>query len=105
MVLLGWCASGNNNDGPQIAALWGPIATFVCLGLEHSVANMFILPLGMALGADISALDMASNISVVALGNAAGAALLLGGMQKLSLFGPSAWNNNKGPTSSNKPYR
>ena len=28
-----------------------PIATFVTLGLEHSVANMFLLPLGAACGA------------------------------------------------------
>jgi formate/nitrite transporter FocA (FNT family) len=30
----------------KIAALWMPVTAFVALGLEHSVANMFLLPLG-----------------------------------------------------------
>eukprot|EP00240_Pyramimonas_obovata_P004353 CAMPEP_0118930196 /NCGR_PEP_ID=MMETSP1169-20130426/6962_1 /TAXON_ID=36882 /ORGANISM="Pyramimonas obovata, Strain CCMP722" /LENGTH=345 /DNA_ID=CAMNT_0006872515 /DNA_START=33 /DNA_END=1067 /DNA_ORIENTATION=+ len=75
----------------KIGALWLPIATFITLGLEHSVANMFILPLAQALGAPISTLDIATNITTVALGNAVGAGLLLGGVQKLSVFGPSAF--------------
>ena len=78
----------------QIAALWLPIATFITLGLEHSVANMFILPLGQALGAPISTADIATNITTVALGNAVGAGLLLGGVQKLSLFGPTAFKQD-----------
>jgi formate transporter len=34
-----------------------PITTFVGLGLEHSVANMFFIPMAMKLGADISVRD------------------------------------------------
>ena len=31
----------------KMAALWIPITAFVALGLEHCVANMFLVPLGM----------------------------------------------------------
>lgn len=31
-----------------------PITTFVGLGLEHSVANMFFIPMAMALGAEVT---------------------------------------------------
>eukprot|EP00241_Pyramimonas_parkeae_P007323 CAMPEP_0114227670 /NCGR_PEP_ID=MMETSP0058-20121206/1914_1 /TAXON_ID=36894 /ORGANISM="Pyramimonas parkeae, CCMP726" /LENGTH=310 /DNA_ID=CAMNT_0001338527 /DNA_START=201 /DNA_END=1133 /DNA_ORIENTATION=+ len=78
--------------GPgKIVSLWMPIATFVALGLEHSVANMFLLPLGMALGADIGVGDIVSNIAIVAAGNAIGAVLFIAGIQRLSIFGPSAF--------------
>ena len=71
----------------KIAALWLPIMTFITLNLEHSVANMFLLPMASVLGADFTVADMAANISVVAAGNAVGAVLLVGMVQKLSLFG------------------
>jgi hypothetical protein len=32
-----------------------PISAFIALGLEHSVANMFIIPMGIALGAKVCA--------------------------------------------------
>jgi Formate/nitrite transporter len=41
----------------QIAAAIIPITTFVGLGLEHSVANMFFIPMAMKLGADITVRD------------------------------------------------
>ena len=34
-----------------------PITTFLGLGLEHSGANMFFIPMAMKLGADISVRD------------------------------------------------
>ncbi|MDF3130775.1 formate/nitrite transporter family protein [Kiritimatiellaeota bacterium B1221] len=40
-------------DG-KILAIWMPIFTFFALGLEHCVVNMFVIPAGMMLGADIS---------------------------------------------------
>jgi len=30
----------------KMVAIWFPISAFIALGLEHSVANMFIIPLG-----------------------------------------------------------
>ena len=71
----------------KIAALWFPNMTFIALNLEHSVANMFLLPMAMSLGAEFSAMDATANIGVVAAGNAVGAVLMVGVAQKYSLFG------------------
>jgi formate/nitrite transporter len=58
----------------KIAALWGPITCFVTLGLEHSVANMFLLPFGYLSGADVSAAAIfTDNLIPVIIGNGVGA--------------------------------
>lgn len=41
----------------KIAALWLPIFIFFAHGFEHAVVNMFVIPTGMMLGADISLAD------------------------------------------------
>ena len=38
----------------KMTAIWFLISAFVALGLEHSVANMFIIPLGIMSGAAVS---------------------------------------------------
>jgi formate/nitrite transporter FocA (FNT family) len=35
------------------AGVFFPISAFIALGLEHSVANMFLIPMGIALGAKV----------------------------------------------------
>ena len=67
----------------KIAALWMPITTFVALGLEHSVANMFLIPLGMLCGAEISAGEFwLNNMVPVVAGNAVGAAVFCACFQR-----------------------
>merc|ERR1712100_861136 len=34
----------------KMVGIWFPISAFVCMGMEHSVANMFMLPLGLLTG-------------------------------------------------------
>lgn len=41
----------------KIAAMWLPIMTFFGLGYEHAIVNMFVIPAGMWLGADITIAD------------------------------------------------
>lgn len=41
----------------KIGAMWLPIMTFFGLGYEHAIVNMFIIPAGMWLGADITLTD------------------------------------------------
>jgi len=56
-----------------------PISAFVALGLEHSVANMFIIPFAMLLGAKITIADfLIKNLLPVTLGNIIGGALFVG---------------------------
>ena len=49
---------------------------FAALGLDHSVANMFILPLGMLRGSGLTVAQMfTKNLIPVTLGNIVGGAL------------------------------
>lgn len=55
----------------KLLGIWGPISMFVTIGLEHSVANMFIIPLGIMLGANVSFTDfLVKNLIPVTIGNA-----------------------------------
>ena len=72
-----FCAAAARSAGGKAIACWVPISIFVTLGLEHSVANMFLLPLGLLLGADLSAADVALSLVPVTIGNALGSLLFL----------------------------
>lgn len=65
--------SARDTTGKILSILW-PITAFVLLGLEHSVANMFFLPMGALLGAKVSLGGALSNLVWVTLGNIAGGA-------------------------------
>jgi formate/nitrite transporter FocA (FNT family) len=83
-------AATSNNVGGKLAGLWMPITAFVVLGLEHSVANMFLLPLAIMLGGDLTVFDMIfSNLIPVCIGNALGAGVFVSGMQWFALGSPS----------------
>lgn len=59
----------------KIVAIWFPISAFVALSLEHSVANMFIIPLGIMSGASVTwKAFLLSNLLPVTLGNIVGGA-------------------------------
>ena len=63
----------------KIGAMWLPIMTFFAQGFEHSVVNMFVIPAGMAFGADVSFSDWwIWNQIPVTLGNIAGGLLFTG---------------------------
>jgi formate/nitrite transporter len=62
----------------KMIAMWFPIMAFVTLGLEHSVANMFFIPLAMMSGAKITMSQfLLNNILPVTLGNIVGAILCM----------------------------
>ncbi|MEZ5754010.1 MAG: formate/nitrite transporter family protein [Paracoccaceae bacterium] len=56
-----------------LAVLW-PVTGFVALGLEHSVANMFLLPLGWVAGGEVGLAGALGNLFWVSLGNVIGGA-------------------------------
>jgi len=71
-----YMASGCATMTEKMVAVWFPISAFVALGLDHSVANMFLIPLGMMRGADITiAQFLIKNLIPVTLGNIVGGAL------------------------------
>ncbi|GAB7355382.1 hypothetical protein MBLNU459_g5903t1 [Dothideomycetes sp. NU459] len=63
----------------KIIAIWWPTATFVALALDHVVANMFFIPLGIWCGADISVgYYIWKSMIPTALGNMVGGGLFVG---------------------------
>jgi len=74
MVNVGiFMASTSRTTIGKMAACWGPIMLFVALGLEHSIANMFLIPFGMLCGADVSvSAYLLDNLVPVVMGNAIG---------------------------------
>lgn len=40
-----WCAAAASSLPGKVLGLYIPILTFVAIGLEHSVANMFLIPM------------------------------------------------------------
>lgn len=74
-----WMASSTKDVAGKAAAVFFPISGFVALGLDHSVANMFLIPFGMMQGAkDIALSSFIMNIIPVTLGNIIGGALFVG---------------------------
>ncbi len=65
--------SSRDTTGKILSILW-PITAFVLLGLEHSIANMFLIPLGFLAGGGISAGPAVAALFWVTLGNIIGGA-------------------------------
>lgn len=63
----------------KIFGIWFPIMAFVTIGFEHSVANMFFIPLGMFLGGEgiTWATMIWNNLIPVTLGNIVGGGLFV----------------------------
>lgn len=72
-----YMASGCSTMTGKMTAVWFPISAFVALGLDHSVANMFIIPLGMMRGAEVTIGQfLTKNLIPVTLGNIVGGAIM-----------------------------
>jgi formate/nitrite transporter len=81
LVTMGvYMASMAKDFTGKMTAVWFPISAFVALGLEHSVANMFIIPLAIFNGAAISwKTFFMKNLLPVTLGNIVGGAVMVAG--------------------------
>ncbi|WP_424444384.1 formate/nitrite transporter family protein [Methanothrix sp.] len=98
VCLAVWLAISSEDVISKIFSCWFPIMAFVTIGFEHSVANMFFIPLGIfaandpAIAAQLSGAGVATanlmggtgwynffitNLVPVTLGNIAGAALFV----------------------------
>lgn len=74
VCLAVWLTFAARSAGGKILCILWPITAFVALGMEHSVANMALLPLGLLAGAAGSLGDVLANLVVVTLGNIVGGA-------------------------------
>ena len=81
VCLAVWLCMGARTVTDKILATVFPITAFVACGFEHSVANMYFLPIGVALAAGTSApLSVAgalSNLALVTIGNVLGGTVLV----------------------------
>jgi formate/nitrite transporter len=98
VCLAVWLALGARTTADKILAILFPVSAFVVAGFEHSVANMYILPLGLLIkfggppemwqqlattpqaydGLTVAA--SFANLVPVTIGNIIGGALLVGGV-------------------------
>ena len=63
----------------KVLTCWWPIMTFVALGMEHIVVNMFFIMTGVILGSPISGTEMVLwNFLPVTIGNIIGGAFFVG---------------------------
>ncbi|MGV8906461.1 MAG: formate/nitrite transporter family protein [Acetobacterium sp.] len=81
VVLAVWMQAGAKDVVSKIFAMWFPIMLFVFAGFEHSIANMFFLPMGYFLGADFTLGQMIlNNLIPVTIGNIIGGAIWVPGI-------------------------
>ena len=52
VCLAVWLAISSDDVIGKILGIWFPIMAFVAIGFEHSIANMFFIPLGIAIAND-----------------------------------------------------
>jgi len=76
-----WVALAGRTVTDKLLAIVLPITAFVAAGFEHSVANMYLIPLGMMLQAQAGATPdfagLARNLVPVVAGNIAGGSVLV----------------------------
>lgn len=73
-----WMAFASKDVAGKVLVIWIPVMAFVALGMEHSIANMFFIPLGMMLGADVQVFGFLwNNLLPSTLGNIAGGMLFV----------------------------
>ncbi|WP_245875329.1 formate/nitrite transporter family protein [Tabrizicola aquatica] len=74
VCLAVWLSFAARTATDKILGVLWPVAAFVALGLEHSVANMFLFPAGLWAGAEVTTSGVAGNLLWVTLGNVVGGA-------------------------------
>ena len=71
-------ATSTTSVAGKILAIFWPISTFVALGFEHSVANMYMIPAGWLAGSQAVTLGgYLANVLVVTAGNIVGGGVLV----------------------------
>lgn len=85
LVSMGaWLAFCAKDVTGKILGAWFPVMTFVVIGFQHVVANMFVIPAAMFAGAHITFMEFLTNMLFVWIGNVIGGAGLVGGMYYLA---------------------
>jgi formate/nitrite transporter len=97
-----WMSFAGRTFIDKLFAVLFPVTAFVAIGAEHSVANMFFLPMGfaqalagnavgeaaVAAAGNIDLVGIAYNLGVVTVGNLVGGAILVGALYWLAFHKP-----------------
>ena len=84
VVISIWLSSASKDVIGKLFAIWFPIMLFVLSGFEHSVANMFFIPLGKFLGGTFTWTSIwVNNLIPVTIGNIIGGGLIIPGLYYL----------------------
>lgn len=79
VCLAVWLGLSSKEMLGRLVGLWLPVMVFVTLGYEHSIANMFYIPMGIMSGADITIGEMVwNNLIPATLGNIVGGSIFVG---------------------------
>lgn len=85
LVSMGaWLSFAAKDVTGKILGAWFPVMTFVAIGFQHVVANMFIIPAAMLAGAHITFLQFAENMLFVWIGNLLGGLVMVACLYSLS---------------------
>jgi formate/nitrite transporter len=104
VCLAVWLATGGRTVLDKIAAIVFPVSAFVAAGFEHSIANMYFIPMGFVLrekeeivaaahlpSRELASLDLAGltmNLAASTLGNVVGGSVLVGLVYWFVYLGP-----------------
>lgn len=78
VCLAVWLCFAANSVAGKIATIIPPVSAFVALGFEHSVANMYLIPVGWLVGSvAVTWSGLLFNLFWVTLGNIVGGSVLV----------------------------
>lgn len=73
MCLAIWLCYASHRVSGKILCIIFPVTAFVALGFEHSIANMYLIPVGMLVsGTGLDLFAVGKNLLPVTLGNIVG---------------------------------
>lgn len=79
VCLAMWMGMSAQHTTGKILGIWWPVMTFVALGYEHSIANMFFIPLAIFEGSPVTWTSFVTdNLIAATLGNIVGGAFFVG---------------------------
>ena len=88
-----WMALAGRSVTDKVVAIVFPITAFVAAGFEHSIANMYFIPLGMMLqaaaGQPVELLGLVRNLVPVIAGNLVGGSVLVALVYYVIYRGPA----------------
>jgi formate/nitrite transporter len=102
VCLAVWLCFAAHDVGGKILAIVLPISAFVALGFEHSVANMYLIPVAMLAGAEgVGLSGFIGNMVPVTLGNIVGGGVFVAAVYWLIYL----HGQDRGPVAVGAPAR